>query len=291
MASTSQNSRADRADQITRQNNQGEPLPPPAFAVQSPFDEVLLQDVAASLPAPLAARMGAARSLDEVHDWIAAGAIYRGIGADAYLSQTFLDEVEKNPQQTGLALAKAFAARMEPPPRDANWHRHDQLGLVLQLTVVGLVLTCRSLLFNWLGSSSSYEGGVLQGLVGLPLIINTVPNTFLGAATLFCAAAWLACEAICMPSLMERARQLPARHHELPPPLAWRTDALYGFWFTQSICLMGVICFCYWKHVVKMLASSETFVWQEAIGIVLLFLVWYVVASARSMLKLGTNLV
>src|SRR3954454_11122418 len=141
MASTSANSLLDRAEGLTARHNRGDAAqPPPAVASQSPLHEVLIDEVAASLPSPLAARLKAIPTVGQAQDWIAAGAVYSLVANDPYLARRFLDELDSNPRQAGLALAKTYASRMEPPPRDARWHSLDRWGLLLQLVVAGLIL-------------------------------------------------------------------------------------------------------------------------------------------------------
>lgn len=299
MASTSPTSLSERAEAITQRNNGADPLPPPPVAAQSPFHEVMMGEITASLPGALKARMEAAPSVGDVCDWIAAGAVYRWIQGDPSLSRIFLHEVSTDPQRAGLALAKALAARLEPPPRDAQWHRYDYIGLALQLAVVGILLVCRSLLFSLLspyGTASPPEFGLaalLRGVLGLDLLSGGLPGGLRPAAILGCAALWLGFEAIAAPRVMEHIRQLPARLKQLPPPLAWRADAFHVFWLVQATILLVCVCVRGGAHLAHIALSDAAPGGQRAIagalGVLLIASVGLVVAVARSTVKLGTN--
>jgi hypothetical protein len=171
MSSNSTSSLSDRAATMTSRNVEGEPMAPPRFAAHSPFYEVLAGDVAASLPAPLARRMQESESIADLNDWLAAGAMYRWISNDAYLRKILLDEVTRDPKQAGMALAKAVAMRMEPPPREDRWEQCDRTGLLLQLAVAWAFFLCRNVLFyvlGGLGDRSPVHFGLNELFSGIP---------------------------------------------------------------------------------------------------------------------------
>src|SRR6266542_887348 len=122
-------------DATARNAQDGMGTPPPLIAGQSPLHEVLLTELGATLPAPLAARLKTATTVGQVQDLLAAGALYEWVATDAFAAGQYLREVEQHPQQAGLALGKAIAARHEPPERDPSWHRRDYLGQAFQFAV------------------------------------------------------------------------------------------------------------------------------------------------------------
>lgn len=71
MASNSPSSVSDTIRELARRNNERD-QPPVAIGPVSPFHEVLVRDVAASLPPELRNRVEAASTVSGVNDWIAA---------------------------------------------------------------------------------------------------------------------------------------------------------------------------------------------------------------------------
>lgn len=249
MNSTSQPATlADRAEALTQRNNGANPAKPPAVAVLSPIHEILVQEVAASLPPDLRTRMEAEPSVERVMDWLGAAAVARWVGNDPIASRTFLQTVGANPAAAGLALARALAARMEPPTRDAAWHRADRLGLACQLLFALGVLLLRAVLFAALGwvcgipPFASPELTVLSAF-GLGLVFFSPLASVRGIVLSACAGIWLLGEAILVPPLMERTRQVPARRQGLAPPVNWRRDGFHVAWVAQSFgLLVALLC-------------------------------------------------
>ncbi len=255
MASTSPTSLSERVAELTQHNNTTAPLPPLPVAAQSPFHEVLMRDLAASLPAELAKRLEAATTVGDVHDWLAAGAVYRWLEEDTYLSRLFLEEVSNDPKSAGLTLAKALAARMGPVARDAQWHCYDRIGLVLQLGVASLLLVCRGLPLYILDHNSRYgfsfppelgHAEVMRGVVGLTLLPRGLSVVSLSNALLGCATLWLVFEAVYAPRVMESVRQFPAKLQNIPPPLIERVDTFYVIWVIQTMIFWALICLYSW---------------------------------------------
>jgi len=267
---------ADQADRLAARNGGPDALRPPAVAPQSPVHELLIRDIATSLPPELAAFLEATPAVADVQRWLAAGEIYHWVSEDQFLARTFLREVGSDPRRAGLALARAFAARMEPPPRDAQWHRCDRLGLALQLALAVVLLVARSLLFDALARGMTFpdlwEFGLaefLWGIVGLGLLSGEAPAGLLGAVSLSGAVAWLALEGSLAPRAMEKLRRLPAQLKGLPPPLAWRADALYALWVAVSAVLLLGLCTRYWLDVVGAASSTGELAIEVVAGLLL----------------------
>jgi hypothetical protein len=261
--------------------------------------EVLIAEVAASLPAPLAARLQKAPTVAVVHEWLAAGAVYKTVAGDPHLVKQFLDELGDSPGQAGLAVARAFAARLEPPPRDAAWHRRDRLGLALQLILVVVLVAVRGLLFHAAGAVALASSGVWgwsllpPEMDGLATVLGGTAGGLAAALLLGGAAVWLGLEAALAPGLLERARQLPARLQGSPPPLAWRADTFGAAWLLQATVLFGVVSIRLGSVLVRVvgLADSSAVEWSAALAFVVLFagLLGMIGKQARSLLKLGTQ--
>jgi hypothetical protein len=186
---------------------------PPGIAVTSPIHEMLVLDVAAGTPWELREPLRGARTVAELNDWIAAASMWRWIEGDPHLKRLFLDTLDGDPRRAPLALARAMAASMDPPPRDEAWHRADRDGLVLQCVLVVLVITARTIAGAWLDDSR--------------------------AAGALAMAAWHGCELTVGPQLFERVRRLPARARRLRPPLAWRADAFAVLWRLQALVFLA----------------------------------------------------
>jgi hypothetical protein len=300
MASTSTNSLFDGAQEVTARRNRNDSTQlPPAVAAHSPLHEVLIDEVAAPLPAPLAARLRAMPTVGQVQDWIAAGAVYSLVADDPYLARRFLEELDSNPRLANLALAKAYASRMEPPPRDARWYRMDRWGLFLQVVVATLILLARGLLFGLLGRCVARAPVPLdrvvwlRSLLGLDLIAESPAVGPLTLAALAGAALWLGWEAIIGARIMEDARQLPARWRSLPPPLSWRADGFYLVWYGQAVGLLALVvarCFMLLGETV-IATDSFAVAWSVAIaiGVSLIATIGAVARSVRATLSLGTK--
>src|SRR5438132_838940 len=110
MASTSPNSLSDRAEEITARNLRSGTTSarPPNVIAQSPMLEVLIDEIAAPLPPPLAARVKSAPTAARARGWLIAGAVYSSVEGDPYLARRFLDELGDDPEQAGLTLARTL---------------------------------------------------------------------------------------------------------------------------------------------------------------------------------------
>jgi hypothetical protein len=237
---------SERADAFTDRNLASAPAKPPAVAAASPLHELLVRELAESLPQELRSRLEAEPSVARVMDWLAAGALFRWVQHDTPARRAFLASVMANPEQAALALARAMSARMEPPPRDAAWRAADRLGLIKQLLFAAGVLAARGSLFaglGWIAGLSPFVSGesFLLSFTGLRLIIMNQPHDWLGLAVLGVAGGWLVWEAVHVPILMERLRQAPARARQLAPPRSWRLDTFTVAWVAQALILLALL--------------------------------------------------
>jgi hypothetical protein len=250
----------ERAERIT-DRNMTTPTEPPAVAALSPFHEVLIEEVAASLPPELASQLRAARTVPQLNDWLAAGAVYKFI-SDPGVSRDFLGQVGRDPRQAVSALIAALSARTEPPPRSWEWNRRDRLGAALLVAAVGVVLMVRSLLGAILGSFLPNAPGfhVLSSPAGL---LAACPAAGIpGAIALVFALLWFGVEAVVLPFAMEQLRRLPAVRRQGAPPLAWRADAFYWVWFAQAALWMLVATIQCWGLLHHAMAA-ESFTWTH----------------------------
>lgn len=231
---------------------------PPAIAVTSPFHEVLVRDVAASVPSPLRRHVEQAASVSELNDWLGAAAMYRWVGRDAFQRQVFLEALDGDPRRAGFALARAVAARMDPPERSAEWRRVDRQGLLLQFALVALCLLVRALVVVWVTGPWPWLAPVapwtaVSSLLDWPLIagrgLGGPPWLEAGALPIdgvrlmavgFAIALWHLFELGVVAAYLERVRGWPARQAGLPVPRAWRLDTFHVAWCLQSGAL-GVI--------------------------------------------------
>jgi hypothetical protein len=247
MASTLEHSLAESITNLrARQGGDGSSSPNSSpDGGRDPLIEVLISDLATALPRPLADRIQAESCTGSFSDWLFAAAVCRSIADDPSLARRFLVELESGPAKAGLALARALAWKMEPPPRDAAWFRRDLLGMILQLALAALVLLMRCVLFLGLAAPLGAEPGwsivcLPRGLLGLDILANAAEDGLFTCAMLDLAVLWLGFEAAVAPRLFESMRQLPARRRGLPPPLAWRTDTFYVLWSLQATILQAV---------------------------------------------------
>jgi hypothetical protein len=270
-------------------------MPPPAVAVHSPWHEVLVAEVAASLPPPVAERLRQAPTVAAAHDWIAAGALYSWLGNDPALGPVFLREVGEDPRRAGLALARAVAARMELPPRTAAWHSADRRGLALAVAAAGLLLGARALLFAGLALllETATAGDWWSALFGVDIAPGRLEDGLIWAVVPGLAALWLGLEAICGPRLLEHLRGWPARRRGLPPPLSWRADALHALWYAQAAGLLLVWTVRCGIQLVQDCLGSEAGADQWSAGLILMLWLVAVLAavwqSAAAILKVGTG--
>jgi hypothetical protein len=310
MASTPNGSVTRFAEQLAARNAGPNPPPPPAVGAHSPFEEVLVRDLAASLPTELAARLTAwgsappsdaspippVTSLSDLHDWLAVGALYRWVAHDSVLAREFLREVGRDPRNAGLALAHSLAARVGPPSRTAGWHVCDRVGLILQCLLAGLFLTGRGLLIFVVGHYALYGVGpiairpedILSGIADIRVYSGLLPSGLAGYLAIGCAALWLAFEARVAPHLMEAARRLPVSVAGYGVTSSWRADTFYTLWFCQALACLLSICGSYCFRVSSGVAPSGG-LGEMAVAVALTALACVVVARARSVLSLGSS--
>jgi hypothetical protein len=109
------------ADELTERHNDAEQdsIAPPPFAAQSPLHEMLLHEVAESLPDTLKSRLLETQTIDQALAWIAAGAIHGILEGDTSLRRIYLDALGTDPTRCLAAYSKAFlaaAVRSLPSP-------------------------------------------------------------------------------------------------------------------------------------------------------------------------------
>jgi hypothetical protein len=220
--------------------------------------------------------MESTTSIEEVTDWIAAGAMHRWI-EDPSLRRTFVNELQRDPRRAGLALAKSIAAKMEPPSREAAWYRADRMGLALQLTLIAWVLGCRGIAISLLSYCASgfqlpvsWPALMFASLLDYPLLFADAGRGLLFPAILLCAASWHAVEAKWTPRWMENTRQWPSRRKGLMPPLSWRLDTFESAWFLQSAALCLAVSAAASRALIQTVLTDPS-IWTMA-GATLIFL-------------------
>jgi len=239
---------AKRVEELSGSNSKSTAHPPPAVAPQSPFHEVLVRDVTAVVTPEIARLIESEPTVERLNEWLASGTLYRWVRDDPELSKQFLERLGNNPKEAGLALAKAYSDRMEPPARDSVWCRCDLVGLALQLLFAMALLVIRGFVFSLIdGTASPLEKppwlALFRRAFGFDLVSLTVTGSILQMAALGGACAWLGFDGIFGLHAMERLRQLPARFMERPPPLSWRTDTFYAAWSVHVALLLSAIGF------------------------------------------------
>src|SRR5262245_47592948 len=116
-------------DLTTRNSSEGiRSTLPPVVTAQSPLHELLIDEIAASIPQELALKLRASRTVAQAHDWIAAGAMYTWIKTNRSLAELFLHELGDRPHEASLALARTVARTLDPPPPAPRAPTLDRLG-------------------------------------------------------------------------------------------------------------------------------------------------------------------
>lgn len=235
-----------------RQGDSAAPPEPPAVAARSVLVDIVLDDLAATMPAPLAVRIGAADSPGTAVDWLFAGAVYRTVADDPYLASQFLTLVGDDPRAAGVALVRALASKQEPPPRDAAWHRCDHLGLWFQLGAAAIVLAARVALFVALASlirppaTPPAQAELARTMCGIALFEAGQSGGPKALVWLTFAVVWAGLEASRAPRLLETLRRLPAKLRGAPAPLSWRADTFEVLWRVQTglvfIVVLAALC-------------------------------------------------
>ncbi len=286
MDSASTHSVADAVVDLTRRNGWQDAAAMPILAI-SPFQEVLLNDVARMLPPELAEPLARAETPAQVNDCIAAGVMYRWLEDDAYLRRLFVGHLTEGPRQAALILVRTVAARLDPPERGAEWRTADVRGLWLQLGVVLAFLAIRVLLASVAlayaaGTALPSPVAVFGAVIDLPVLtLGGIQETW-AAAFLTAIACWHAVEARCAPRLFEWARRLPARLRTLPLPLPWRVEAFRIVWCLQAAMLWAAVSASAGMRVLPVVSAADPTSWRAA-GVLVLIAV--LLRSARSISK------
>lgn len=243
------------ADRLTEQNCSAQPQAAPPYAFQSPLHEVLAEEVAASLPPPLAAKLRSANSLGELHEWLAAAAIYRTAEGEPTMLDSLMRELDAdpNPGRAVSAYIKAMVERELARLHDKRWRSLDLLGVLLGLPAVAAVLLARCVLLVFASTLVSQPINLpLAPMVTLwpAAVLSVAPTNYTGAALLSVAILWFTLEGIGVPFAFEYLRRLPARRARALAPVLSRTDAFYIAWLAHAIAwvawasLTGALRFC-----------------------------------------------
>ena len=240
------------AAELTARNSQeGAPAAPvPLIAAQSPLHELLIQEIAAILPSPVAQKLREARSIDAVHDWIAAGTLWRWIQNDRLAADQFLEDLANNPRTAGLALATSVARSLPPVPPYRRAPVLDRVGVCCECIAAGVLLALRGAamtLLVALGSGSDWSSQFLSRTAigsAWPVMLWHQSPTLNRWAGLAIGGAMLLIlvELLFVPILLEAIRHLPSRFHRTTPLPAWRVDPLLLSWVIQAgVALIGLI--------------------------------------------------
>jgi hypothetical protein len=289
---TLRRSLSDRVDRMRVEQPTGAASRLPPVALKSALVELLLSEFAASLPGPLAAKVRSTDCPGTALDWLAAAAVHRAVAHDPVFSQKFLELVETDPSAAGQAMATALAAKQEPPPRDAAWHRRDRLGLFLQLAAAALVLAGRFALFAALARVIGFPvmpGDIVRVMSGLGLLDAARVGGLVPSLWLTVALVWAGLEATAVPRALEALRRLPATLRHNPPPLSWRVDAFHVVWYLQaaSVFCMTLAALC--RSVAASFGPNLALpVWPVLVLFAALLLV-ALGAEARTAARLGTT--
>lgn len=236
-----------RAEELTSRHSkeQSTSTPPPTVAAQSPIHELIIEEIAASIPRHVAEKLRTARTVDKAHDWIAAAAMYTWIKPNSLLAQQFLADLGDHPQEASLALARSVARTLEPPPPDPREACLDRWGVVLQLLCAVLVLTARGLFFVGLlafASAVTFSWDMIYRVVGGVVLPDLVwldnPNNLLFAnIALFFASGWLLLECLYVPGLLNHSREFYSRKLLARAHADWRVDSLQASWCAHAVLL------------------------------------------------------
>lgn len=261
-----------RADDLTAKHSREGAIstPPPLVAAQSPVHELLIEEIAASIPQELALKLRASRTVAQAHDWIAAGAMYTWIKTNPPLARQFLDELEDRPEQAALALAKTVARTLDPPPPDPRAPAWDRLGIAIQGFVAILMLGVRGLVFVSLlslatGRTWSLEppGRLVTGMVLPDLVWLEASAAPLAATVAFaCGSGWLFLDCICIPRWLRICRGLPLRRLPLRVRPDWRIDSVPVFWFAHAVVLQLIFA----AKTMQLAVQSQRLLWESPVG-------------------------
>jgi hypothetical protein len=240
-----------RADDLAvRHSKEGASSSPlPIVAAQSPIHELIIDEVAASIPPEVAKKLRASRTVAQAHDWIAAGAMFSWIRTNRTLGQQYLEELGDCPQEASLALAKTVARTLEPPPPDPRAPTLDRRGLVLQGLFGCLILVGRGLFLAFLltfatgGMWSQGTLGFLERAIVLPdlLWLNDPAKSTTTIFSLLCGSEWLFLECLYVPRWLEFCRRLPLRRMPVRVYTHWRVDSLLVFWSAHAVLLQVIL--------------------------------------------------
>jgi hypothetical protein len=241
---SAQNAMLSRAEELTARHSSEEnaPVQPPVVAAQSPLHELLIDEIAASIPPDVTRKLRAANTVASVHDWIAAASMFTWIESDKRLSQQFLDEIGDRPSSACLALARTIARTLDPPPPDPQAPVLDRWGLLLEMVAAAIILAMRAGLLLLLFSlavgvwPSLGAAGIVHQII-LPDLLSAAVAPSALAFAVMCATTWLLAEVVIVPRLLESVRALPLRSLSVRVYTNWRTDALYVFWVSHAVIL------------------------------------------------------
>jgi hypothetical protein len=260
------------ADDLTAKHSREGAIstPPPLVAAQSPIHELLIEEIAASVPQELALKLRASRTVAQAHDWIAAGAMYTWIKTNSSLAGLFLQELGDRPDQAALVLAKTFARTLDPPPPDPRAPAWDRLGIAIQGVVATLMLGVRGLVFVSLlslatGRTWSLElPGRLVTAIALPdLVWLEAPAAPLAAMfALACGSGWLLLDCICMPRWLRYCRSLPLRRLAPRVYSDWRIDSIPVLWCAHAV----VLQFIFAAKTLQLAVRSQHLLWVYPVG-------------------------
>jgi hypothetical protein len=208
-----------------------------------------MEEVAASLPPECARKMRESTPESVAQDWIAVGTIYNWIKSDRTLSSQFIAEVGNRPAEAALALAKAVARSLNPPPPDPRVRQLDRYGLILETGLAAVILLTRGLLLSCIlvyvlhiapsvGVTITIRQIVLPGIEYLNW--SAVADWRIALASIV-VTCWLAAECFWVPACLEYVRSLPLRWTRARPYACWRTDALHAVWLAHASSIQCLI--------------------------------------------------
>ncbi len=253
-SATLANSLSSRADELTsRHSREGTTaLPPPLVAAQSPLHELLIDEIEGVLPKPVAQRLREAKTIAQVHDWIAAAAMYKWIKANESASRRFLDEVGQHPSDACLSLAKSIARTLKPQPPTDDAPRLDRWGLLIQVSCALLLLMMRGAFFEFLTGLAEKSAWRFDfsGMVHSSVLPNLIfqcgsVSPLVTVLLMGCGTSWLFLESRFVPRVVTACRAWPFRHQATPSHQDWRSDGVAFVWCMHGFLLQaGLLIRC-----------------------------------------------
>lgn len=244
------------ASGLTNHNsNDDTPVPVPRIAAQSPLHELLIQEIAATVPTPVAEKLRATESIDVVTDWLVAGSLWKWLCEDSQIGRDaaaqFLEDLENNPRLAGLALTTTVARSLTPVLPFKSASMFDRMGAVLQCLAAGMWLAVRGTLLALMAVAASAAESLSDNIVSYatlgcfwPLALcrdatetSRLPVLIFGGFLLV-----ILVELLFAPRLLRAVRRLPFRMQRPGPLLDWRVDSLLMLCVAQaSISLAGLV--------------------------------------------------